>query len=123
MSLADRRCLAAYTPPGADFPPYVNFTQTDPNRVVITVRGKGGGNVTGEIALSMPDFVALLAEAASNVPPREFLGLLTAYRLATDSRKKLKRADPYVDLAKSALEQSERRDRSDPEGGIPGRNA
>ena len=118
MSLADRKMLAAHTAPGADFPPYVNFTQTDPNRVVITVRGKGGGNVTGEIALSMTDFVALLAEAASNVSTREFIGLTTAYL-----REKEKRADAYRDLADSALKQPERRDRSDPEGGIPGRNA
>jgi hypothetical protein len=137
--MAFKKTLAAYTAPGSDFPAYVNVSQRldADGDVEITVRGEGAGNATGFIRMRGEDFVALLAEAASNLPTRQFLGLLTAYMVQREARvqegfneveyqhrqSRLANRDkaPHYSYDPGEVAVPKRRDRSDPEGGIPGR--
>ncbi|MBL7091577.1 hypothetical protein [Acidovorax sp.] len=58
------KTVFAHTPPGADFPPYVNLSRQDGAAYTLTVRSKGnGGRDTAAIELS-PEAVEALSTAA-----------------------------------------------------------
>jgi hypothetical protein len=54
----DREFLAAFTPPGADFPPYVNISyqysrNNQPDKVELIVRGFNDGKPGETVSMSM----------------------------------------------------------------------
>lgn len=58
------KTVYAYTPPGSDFPPFVNLSRHDGGPYTLTVRGKGNaGRDMGTIELS-PESVEALATTA-----------------------------------------------------------
>lgn len=58
------KTVFAHTPPGADFPPYVNLSRQDGAAYTLTVRSKGnGGRDTAAIDLS-PEALEALSSAA-----------------------------------------------------------
>lgn len=58
------KTVYAYTPPGADFPPFVNLSRQEGGPYTLTVRSQGnGGRDIGSIAL-YPEAVEVLATEA-----------------------------------------------------------
>jgi hypothetical protein len=64
--MADRICLAAWTPPGANFPPYINISFEN-HLVEVTVRSNatldGKQGPEGRITMSFQDFRKTVDEA------------------------------------------------------------
>lgn len=64
------KTLGAFTPPGADYPPYVNLSEKD-GAVVVTVREarryNGDCGQTVSMALPRDEAITLLREALSNL--------------------------------------------------------
>jgi len=63
----DRKNIAAFTPPGANFPPYVSINDVG-NGVEITVRAAAGADgscgVSANMTLTYEQFSALMREVA-----------------------------------------------------------
>lgn len=68
----DNRKQAGFTPPGADFPPYVNIREVDDGLIEVTVRGAkvadqiGPGPIAA-IQMSADEFKALIGDAFARI--------------------------------------------------------
>lgn len=62
-----RENIFAYTPPGADMPPYISINHEENGNVSVTVRSsKDLGSATGYIELSKEEWRNLLREATTH---------------------------------------------------------
>ncbi|CAN7411711.1 hypothetical protein LJR074_002610 [Acidovorax sp. LjRoot74] len=62
------KTVFAHTPPGADFPPFVNLSRQEGGAYALTVRSKGrGGRDLGSIELSPETVEALATDALADL--------------------------------------------------------
>lgn len=86
------KTIYAYTPPGADYPPFVNLSRNDGIRYTLTVRSQGNAGRDIASIVLFPDAVEAMANAAladlhgkhANAVTDEMVNRFLAWKLPAD---------------------------------------